>query len=114
MNQVKIWAITGACRYENGVLQEVYKHPAYSATHDKHMVDVADYDALKRRVAELEKDAERYRWLRDAANEPRSNTSVFMQDPGGGVMFEDGFGADALDAAIDAAMTPDADGARHE
>jgi hypothetical protein len=49
-------------------------------------------------------DAMRYRWLRDAVNKPRSNASAYIQGEGGDMLFEDGFGPEKLDAAIDGLM----------
>jgi hypothetical protein len=65
----------------------------------------SDYDALTARVAELEKDAARYRWLRDQSDygheaicRPQNGTPAYI--PKGG----------ALDFVIDAAMAAPADG----
>jgi hypothetical protein len=52
-------------------------------------------ERLRARVAELEKDAERYRWMLS------TNLGVFMQ-VGGRVMA--GASKEAIDASIDAAM----------
>jgi hypothetical protein len=59
---------------------------------NNHNALVAERDALLQRVAELERDAERYRWLRH-----RDNQEAFY-------IFERGDSEEELDAAIDAAL----------
>lgn len=96
-----------------GLLLDTSPHDAPPG--DMDYVLASDYDALAARVAELEKDAWRYRWLR-ASTEP-SGFWVAHGGPGGMSLWH---GAD-LDAALDmeaeAAMqaaSPDADRAKHE
>lgn len=57
-------------------------------------LEAVDVAALLSERAELKRDAERYRWLRDG------ESSEFLS------FYALGFPHDQLDAAIDAAMTP--------
>jgi hypothetical protein len=59
---------------------------------------IAERDKLRAELAELRRDAERYRWLRDA--EDRSYVALAMENGSEPVWIS----GDELDAAIDAAM----------
>lgn len=67
-----------------------------------------DYEKLQSRIAELDKDAERYRWLRAQHNSDKSPIFVEKYDIGCGSMSlgYPEFDND-LDGAIDAAMQKD-------
>ena len=56
----------------------------------------SDYSALERRVAELERDAARYRWLRDNCQEAADNYAT------SGQLYFGTYGYGGLDAEIDA------------
>ncbi len=77
----------------------------------------AERDALAARVADLEKDAARYRWLKNIA-EARDNADaaemfededysvdLMIYEGDGTIVYESGFGTDAIDEAIDAARS---------
>lgn len=73
---------------------------------DGPFVLASDYDALAARCAELEKDAARYRWLKD-----RPSLRISWYRCGG--KFDPVGHLGDFDSLIDAEMQPDADGERH-
>lgn len=65
--------------------------------YDGHLyVRASDYAALDRRVAELERDAARYRWLRDNCQESEDYCAT------SGQLYFGTYGYGGLDAEIDA------------
>lgn len=62
-------------------------------------VKYSDYEALEARIAELEKDAARYRWLRDSSNYP---AGPYWDDLG------DTCDPEEMDEMIDDAMSREA------
>lgn len=77
-----------------------------------------DIERLRAQVAELEKDAKRYRWLRERVNSIVFDTGAFWDEGAGKVVtyvrsikdiesLRRPLRSDSVDAAIDAAMNGD-------
>ncbi len=69
---------------------------------------VAHVRSLAARCEALEKDAARYRWLRHVVERDDADgvvASVHISTEDDGVVYEDGFGEDFMDSAIDACLS---------